>query len=164
MDDDKFMQNLTDNNQDLIGMASACASVMNRVCNDAIQTFRNDSLQQKQHQYDDDPEGLKTIVLVEFVKGLNMMLELFPKSVPFYISIDSLVPAEICVIDDLKIFRSAMNYLTNALKKTEKGSVRKYHISLRNTSHQPSPNTTFVSFFRPKDLLGREKEETDSYL
>jgi hypothetical protein len=137
MDDDNFKQNLSNNNQELINMATSCAGIMNRVCCDTVQTFRNNSFHQKHHlkaQYD-DPNSLKTIVLVEFVKGLNMMLETFPKSVPFYISIDSMVPPEICVTDDLKIFRSAMNYLTNALKKTETGSVRTCHESTGNNMY-----------------------------
>jgi signal transduction histidine kinase len=127
MDDQNLKQNFNDHHQELISMASTCAGIMNRVCREAIESFRNDlgDLNERSTARSKNDEGLKTIQVVEFVKNLKIVLESFPRTVPFYISVDNLVPSEICVADDLKLFRSAMNYLTNALQKTKKGSVRK---------------------------------------
>ena len=71
---------------------------------------------------------MTSIVVAELVKNVNMVMEPFPKKVPLFISVDPLVPPQISVTDDLKVFRSIINYLTNALKKTEKGNVRKYAV------------------------------------
>jgi GAF domain-containing protein len=129
MEDEELKKKLTSNHKELIETASACANVMHRICNEAIETFRGDVNRHNRRftssSDSSDPNGMKTIVVSELVKNLNMVMEPFPKKVPLFISVDPLVPPEFSVPDDLKIFRATINYLTNALKKTEQGNVRK---------------------------------------
>ena len=128
MRDNDLNPHLSSANKELIETASACADVMNRICQESIETFRGEVI--KQHRGDTtsncNSNGLTTIVVADLIKKVNIVMDPFPKMVPIYISVDDLVPPEICVTNDLKVFRSIINYLTNALKKTEKGSVRKF--------------------------------------
>jgi GAF domain-containing protein len=166
MDDENFKQNSNGNQQELISMASACADIMNRVCCEAIDAFRNDLMKQNE-RFDirsNKAGGLKAIKVEDFVNNLKVVLESFPRFVPFYISVDNLVPSEICVADDLKVFRSAMNFLTNALQKTVRGSVRKCNILLHHHF------LIFLTFLhipytilrRSKNFCRRKEEKTCS--
>ena len=69
-----------------------------------------------------DSSSFGHVVIQELVENLQMVMEPYPKSVPLYITVDHDVPPVI-VSNDLKVFRSALNYLTNACKKTVKGKV-----------------------------------------
>ena len=130
MEDEDLQKELSVSQKDLIETAVTCADVMHRICHEAIETFRGDVNKHNRRPADSSTssEGLKTIVVANLVKNLNMVMEPYPKKVPLFISVDPLVPAEFAVSDDLKVFRSAVNFLTNALKKTEKGNVRKYRV------------------------------------
>jgi hypothetical protein len=57
------------------------------------------------------------------VKNLNTIIEPFPKKVPIITTTDPSVPDEF-VGDEMKIFRSAANFPTNACAKTESGSIK----------------------------------------
>ena len=72
----------------------------------------------------------------DLVKNLNMVMEPFPKQVPVIITVDSDVPQEF-ISDDMKIFRSASNFLTNACTKTESGSIR---LRIRRRSNPDDEN------------------------
>ena len=127
LDDEDLKPHLSSHHTDMIETASACADVMSRICQEAIETFRGD-VNKRSHRAeanDKDSNGMTSIVVAELVKNVNMVMEPFPKKVPSFISVDPLVLREFSVTDDLKVFRSIINYLTNALKKTEKGNVRK---------------------------------------
>jgi CheY-like chemotaxis protein len=63
------------------------------------------------------------VKIADLIKNLNMVMEPFPKRVPIIFSVDSSVPPEF-IGDDMKIFRSASNFLTNACAKTDSGSIR----------------------------------------
>jgi CheY-like chemotaxis protein len=58
----------------------------------------------------------------ELVKSLAMIMDPMPKAVPMVISLERDVPPVI-VSDDLKIFRSALNLLSNAIDHTRIGVV-----------------------------------------
>ena len=130
LDDDDLKPHLSISHQDMIETASACADVMSRICQEAIEIFRGDVNKRNRRtaENEKDSNGMTSIVVAELVKNVNMVMEPFPKKVPLFISVDPLVPPQISVTDDLKVFRSIINYLTNALKKTEKGNVRKYAV------------------------------------
>ena len=122
LDDDDRRPHLSSIERDMIETASTCADVMSRICQEAIETFRGDvnTRNCRTAANDKDSNGMTSVVVAEFVKNVNMVMEPFPKKVPLFISVDPLVPPQISVTDDLKVFRSIINYLTNALKKTEK--------------------------------------------
>jgi His Kinase A (phospho-acceptor) domain len=127
LDDDNRQPHLSSVDRDMIETALACADVMNRICQEAIETFRGDANNRNRRASANskDLNGMTPIAVAELVKNVNMVMEPFPKKVPLFISVDPLVPPKFSVTDDLKVFRSIINYLTNALKKTEKGNVRK---------------------------------------
>merc|ERR1712232_768495 len=99
-----------------------------------------------------------------------MVMEPYPKKVPLFISVDPLVPPEF-LSDDLKVFRSTVNYLTNALQKTESGNVH-LKIYVGNKKNKPRlvfecedtgvgvPIEQYQYLFRPF----REKEESEQCL
>jgi CheY-like chemotaxis protein len=62
-------------------------------------------------------------------------MEPFPKQVPIIITVDPAVPPEF-VSDDMKIFRSATNFLTNACAKTETGSIHFRIFTRTNADHE----------------------------
>jgi CheY-like chemotaxis protein len=101
--------------------------VMGSICQSALVSFRNrsknDGVQIKELK---DAVGPVPIRISDFVKSIYMVIEPFPKKVPLVITVHPSVPESI-IADDLKLFRSAVNFLTNACAKTETGSV---HLSL----------------------------------
>jgi CheY-like chemotaxis protein len=58
----------------------------------------------------------------ELIKSLALIMDPIPKTVPLVISIDGDVPP-IIVSDDLKLFRSALNLLSNAVERTVLGVI-----------------------------------------
>ena len=172
LEDEDLQSRLTENQKELIATANACSEVMNRICHTAIETFRGEvSLHNKNSGNRKESKNLagpKPVVISELVRNLNMVMEPYPKQVPLFITVESMVPKEI-ISDDLKIFRSALNFLTNACKKTVSGSVhlkifvsgkRKFpKIVFECEDTGPGVNTEQYQFlFRPF----RETDETDA--
>mmetsp|Transcript_7622 Transcript_7622/g.11642 ORF Transcript_7622/g.11642 Transcript_7622/m.11642 type:complete len:916 (-) Transcript_7622:113-2860(-) len=160
MEDREFIEKITMSERDLIETASSCSDVMQRICHQAIEIFHGDDNQhgvtKSKSQSGSDS---RTIVVAELVKNLKMVMEPYPKKVPLFISVDKLVPPQF-VSDDLKIFRSTVNYLTNALQKTESGNVH-LKIFVGNKKNKPRlvfecedtgpgvPMETYKHLFRP---------------
>jgi CheY-like chemotaxis protein/signal transduction histidine kinase len=141
LEDERLKGQLTNGQADLIETAAACGDIMHRICHHAIETFRGDV--DKHNNPGEKPSvgqsGPKAIVVSEMVKNLNMVMEPYPKKVPLFISVDPLVPLEF-VSDDLKVFRSCVNFLTNALKKVEKGNV---HLKIYVAGKKKKPKLVF---------------------
>lgn len=74
--------------------------------------------------------SIERIETKAFVNALYTVLEAFPKSVPVLIKVDPGVPKELSM-DELKIFRSALNYLSDACMRTHIGSIQ---LTIRNTT------------------------------
>ena len=121
LDDDELQQRLSAPQKELIVTAGSCTNVMNRICQHAIESFRGERQQRRCRPTPQEENG--HIVIADLVKNLQMVMEPYPKTVPLYITVDPMVPPVI-ISDDLKIFRSAVNLLTNACKKTTRGSVQ----------------------------------------
>lgn len=136
MEDEEFKSKLTPQQREMITTASTCTGVMERICESAIDSIRNDpqtitpmskngrtpSSIGKEGR--DRQESVQCpVVIADFVKTLYMVLDPFPKNVPLLITIHPSVPKSI-ITNDLKVFRAAVNYLTNACAKTETGSVQ----------------------------------------
>jgi CheY-like chemotaxis protein len=138
-DDENLQQKLSDQQKDMIETAANCSAVMNNICQRTMEGFRDQGRQrmafssfnnstsmssssQRKPQGGAKKPGPRTVRVVDLVKNLNIILEPFPKQVPLIITVDPAVPPEF-VSDDMKIFRSAANFLTNACAKTESGSI-----------------------------------------
>ena len=130
---------------ELIETARNCSEVMSRICHDTIETFRGDIIRYKQNSMNrelgfnlsHDPQlnriddnqnrsnhklGFKPINIASFVRNITLVMEPYPKKVSIYVTIDPALPKDF-ISHDLKVFRSVINYLTNACKHTEAGCV-----------------------------------------
>lgn len=123
-EDESLLNSLSSQQKEIFNTAFACSSVMNRICQKSLESFnkngrkRNSTREENKEQDDDE----NILVIHDLVKHLHIVMDPFPKHVPLVITTDDAVPPFV-VADDLKIFRSVVNYLTNACAKTETGSV-----------------------------------------
>ena len=122
-EDAALLSCLSGQQKEIFNTAFACSTVMNRICDKSLESFNKDRAQKMatgiEAKGDDDE---KTLCINDLIKHLHVVMDPFPKKVPLVITTDDSVPPVI-VADDLKIFRSLVNFLTNACAKTETGSV-----------------------------------------
>ena len=124
MEDEEFKSRLSIQQREMFSTASKCTDVIARICQTAIDSFRNRSSNgQTQAKQGPNRSGPSPIAISDLVKSLYMVMDPFPKQVPLIISVHPSVPESI-ITDDLRVFRSAVNFLTNACSKTESGTVR----------------------------------------
>lgn len=131
-DDGELIASMDDHQKELLQTASNCGDIMSRICNDTIESFRNDIIKKSSENDDlgkdnelinlgaDHKDGY--LIIASLVENLSKVMDPFPKRVPLTISVDESVPP-VVQGDGLKVFRAALNYLTNACKHTEVGSV-----------------------------------------
>ena len=125
-EDEGLQSKLSDQQKDMIETAANCSSVMNTICHKTMDFFREQGRSKTQTQSKGSSPASKknsTVNVESLVKNLNTILEPFPKKVPIITTVDPSVPNEF-VGDEMKIFRSAANFLTNACAKTESGSIK----------------------------------------
>jgi CheY-like chemotaxis protein/signal transduction histidine kinase len=124
LEQDKELQDsLTTQQKDLISTAYTCSSVMSRMCRKSIESFQREAADVSEFGRGNRKDNKESILNVEeLVTHLHTVMEPFPKQVPLVITTAPSVP-DVVVADDLKVFRSAINYLTNACAKTKIGSV-----------------------------------------
>jgi len=124
-EDEALLNSLSSQQKEIFNTAFACSSVMNRICQKSLESFnkqrRNNTVALMKEGGEDDAEE-SVLSIRDLVKHLHVVMDPFPKQVPLVITTDDAVPPVI-VADDLKVFRSVVNYLTNACAKTETGSV-----------------------------------------
>ena len=123
-EDPNLQKSLTGHQKDVVETAAACSSVMNKICKKMVDTYNTDSssTQASSTRQSGTAPATPTLNVADLVKNLHMVMEPYPKCVPLIITTDPSVPAKV-LTDDLKVFRSAVNYLTNACEHTERGSV-----------------------------------------
>ena len=125
-EDEALQRKLTDQQRDMIDTAANSSAVMNNICHKTMDFFRDHGKQPRTSQPKSalpKKVGAPSPVKVsDLVKNLSIVMEPFPKQVPIIFTVDPAVPPEF-VSDDMKIFRSATNFLTNACAKTETGSI-----------------------------------------
>lgn len=141
MEDEDFSSKLTAQQREMVSTAANCTDVMGRICQTAIDSFRGSQKKEagktakaeaQKKPVLDIPRVPTPIGITDFVKSLYMVLDPFPKKVPLIITVHPSVP-EAIITDDLKVFRAAVNYLTNACAKTEMGSV---HLSITSINNE----------------------------
>ena len=91
----------------------------------AIGTFR------RELKRDQEPSGISEddlsceegeVNIDKLLDDVRRVVASFPKKVPFFIEKNENVP-EVILSDELKLFRSMLNYVTNACKHTSSGSI-----------------------------------------
>ena len=140
LEDELMMSKLDSHQKELVETAANCTEVMGRICHETIETFRGEMKRNKtdtharrvslksarlgadSHVARSLKGGEKAINLASLVKNITMVMDPYPKEVPLYITVDPSLPKEF-ISHDLKVFRSIINYLTNACKHTTKGCV-----------------------------------------
>lgn len=150
--DETLFKSLTNQQKEVFQTAYACSSVMNRICTKSLQAmFPTNSQGGTSRCQSDSNTGNKVVEMCnhlrisELVKHLHVVMDPFPKHVPIIITVDDAIPP-VVVADELKVFRSVVNYLTNACACTDSGSVH-LKIFLKETdaedvSQNGSDNTT----------------------
>jgi CheY-like chemotaxis protein len=121
---------------ELLNTAASCSELMIRICTDMFEGI----IQQDKSKtpLDTSKSNLSAISntskgnvpltnLKELVKSLKMTVDPIPKKVPCIVTMDKNVP-NVIVADDLKLFRCAVNLLTNAIDRTTTGRV---HLTIR---------------------------------
>ncbi|KAG7365068.1 two-component system-sensor histidine kinase [Nitzschia inconspicua] len=122
-DDKELIGSLSSQQKEIFNTALACSSVMTRICQKSLESFNKNRKCKVKENLDNQNDSNGNLLNVrELVRHLHMVMDPFPKRVPLVVTIFDEVPPVI-VADDLKIFRSIVNFLTNACASTETGSV-----------------------------------------
>jgi len=144
MTDEALNKKLDANQKDLMTTALRCSELIERICLQAIESFRGDLVSSKRNRIGDQNSDHKEFVaenglvnIAKLVENINQVVATYPKQVPLFIEVDDNVPPEV-ISDDLKIFRSILNYLTNACKQTTSGTIR-LRIYVRKASESATP-------------------------
>ena len=122
--DEDVRERLGGHHQELLSTAANCSDLMIRICQTAIDTLRDESSSSAVPDVVTAAAKGSTPVtkLAELIKSLMMIMEPIPKTVPLIVSLDSNVPPTV-MSDDLKLFRSALNLISNSVERTSLGSV-----------------------------------------
>jgi len=126
MEDETLWDKLDDNQKELMEASVKCSDMIERICVSAIETFRGDLTRAHRPNLlgEHDSAAEKGLVNVDqLMSNIERVVGAYPKKVPFFIEKDDGVPKSI-IADDLKLFRSVLNYLTNACKQTQTGLIR----------------------------------------
>lgn len=131
MEDETLTDKLDAHQRELMDQSVKCSEIIEQICFQAIEHFRGD-LVVRGGQSEGSKEGERPVNMDQLVENVKKVVSTFPNKVPLYIEKEDNVPSTI-LSDELKLFRSIMNYLTNALKHTNSGSIR-LHIYVRKAS------------------------------
>ncbi|KAL3920555.1 MAG: hypothetical protein SGILL_003202, partial [Bacillariaceae sp.] len=124
-DDQELLDALSVQQKEVFNTAFACSSVMTRICKKSLESFNKKQKTQKSSRATGDGVDEKEsnlLTISDLVHHLHVVMDPFPKRVPLVVTTFDEVP-NVIVADDLKIFRSIVNYLTNACANTDTGSV-----------------------------------------
>eukprot|EP00532_Pseudo-nitzschia_australis_P006005 CAMPEP_0168169280 /NCGR_PEP_ID=MMETSP0139_2-20121125/3555_1 /TAXON_ID=44445 /ORGANISM="Pseudo-nitzschia australis, Strain 10249 10 AB" /LENGTH=909 /DNA_ID=CAMNT_0008086691 /DNA_START=15 /DNA_END=2745 /DNA_ORIENTATION=- len=141
--DEELLNSLSSQQEEIFNTAYACSSVMSRICKKSLESFNKERkkrtalLAKEENKEQDEEENV--LDMRDLVKHLRVVMDPLPKKVPLVITTDDAVPPVI-VADDLKVFRSVVNYLTNACSKTETGSVHLKIYVKDETEHMHESN------------------------
>ena len=129
LSEDKELNNfLTKIQRDIIANTGECVDIMSGICQQSIQSFRG----QRQQKVELENHEAGIVNIEKLLLSLEHVLSTYPKKVPFTVRVDDDVPPFIKG-EVLSIFRSSLNFLTNACKFTEFGSIT-FHLSMRYAS------------------------------
>jgi CheY-like chemotaxis protein len=124
-DDEELLNSLSVQQKEVFNTAFACSSVMTRICKKSLESFqkkiKNNRAESCGEPVQED-KAQNLLNISELVQHLHVIMNPFPKRVPLVVTTFDEVP-NVIVADDLKVFRSIVNFLTNACGNTETGSV-----------------------------------------
>lgn len=157
-EDDEVLTKLDPHQNELLSTAANCSDVMIRICKSSIESLRNlsSASNSKRGLFDKENGGSgkeKITKIVELVKSLQVIVEPIPKQVPLVITLSPNVPHQL-ISDDLKIFRSVLNLVKDAILRTEFGKV---HLRIFK---QEQDETAVVDGVEAKKYLRFECEDT----
>jgi hypothetical protein len=133
LSEDKELNNfLTKIQRDIIANTGECVDIMSGICQQSIQSFRG----QRQQKVELENHEAGIVNIEKLLLSLEHVLSTYPKKVPFTVRVDDDVPPFIKG-EVLSMFRSSLNFLTNACKFTEFGSIT-FHLSMRYASGKAS--------------------------
>ncbi|GKY98584.1 hypothetical protein MPSEU_000815200 [Mayamaea pseudoterrestris] len=125
--DNEMKEKLSYQQAELLSTASTCSELMIRICksaSDALQGGGGSELGLDPDLLHDESSDILAVTKIdELIKSLRMLTGPIHKQVPVVIRIDPAVPPLI-LCDDLKLFRSALNLLSSAVYRTQKGGVQ----------------------------------------
>jgi CheY-like chemotaxis protein len=128
-------RSLGEHQQELLHTALSCSELLMRICNNTLEGLgqldnqsssvvpASNLLASKRSK----DNKVATTNMKDLVKRLQMTVDPIPKKVPCIVTLDNSVP-NVIVGDDLKLFRCAVNLLTNAIDRTTIGKV---HLTIR---------------------------------
>mmetsp|Transcript_29583 Transcript_29583/g.54170 ORF Transcript_29583/g.54170 Transcript_29583/m.54170 type:complete len:1093 (-) Transcript_29583:158-3436(-) len=136
MEDESLGEKMDENQRELMESSLECSDVIERICVRAIESFRGDMTKVADSGCNGGDAGGSgsnggTVVnpkdgvvdVDRLISGVERVIGTYPKRVPLFVEKADNVPRTI-VADDLKLFRSTLNYLTNACKHTSEGSIK----------------------------------------
>jgi CheY-like chemotaxis protein/signal transduction histidine kinase len=144
-EDVALCERLDSQQHELLNTASTCCDLMVRICEGAISSLRppeaicqssdpcatataasfkpiKRKLSSAQSEESSTMPLLAVTQLNDLIQNLHLILEPTPKHVPLILKLDPNCPKTI-LCDDLKLFRSALNLLSNAARRTLTGSI-----------------------------------------
>ncbi len=123
-EDDDVLSKLDAHQNELLSTAANCSDIMIRICKSSIESLRHISSNSKRNLLGKENGGGKEKItkIVELVKSLQVIAEPIPKRAPLIITLCPNVPHRL-LSDDLKIFRSVLNLVKDAILRTEAGKV-----------------------------------------
>lgn len=125
-EDDELLSKLDSHQNELLSTATNCSDIMIRICKSSMDSLRSIRSSSKKALYEKQNAGekvtRKVAKMAELVKSLQVIVEPIPKQVPLVITLSPNVPNQL-LSDDLKIFRSALNLVKDAILRTETGKV-----------------------------------------
>ena len=133
-EDDEVLSKLDRHQNELLSTAANCSDVMIRICKSSIDSLRSISSSSKRSLFEKENGGKKEKItkVVELVKSLQVIVEPIPKQAPLVITLSPNVPHHF-YSDDLKIFRSVLNLVKDAILRTEVGKV---HLRIFKEEHE----------------------------
>lgn len=129
--------------QDLIHTSIKCTDVMSRICRQTMEKFRGSLMSNAntsmgnfddEQMFEDGQDEEGAVVINRMVESIGQIIEAYPKKVPLTMEVYESVPPVI-ISDDMRLFRSALNLLTNACKATETGSIN-FRIFVKQTDDE----------------------------
>lgn len=123
-EDDEVCRRLGDHHLELLTTAASCSDLMIRICKTSMASLRKESSPPaKAEAVAEREESNPVTQMDDLIKSLHLIVEPIPKKVPLIITLDPAVPPAI-VGDDLKLFRSALNFLSSAASRTQQGCIQ----------------------------------------
>ena len=156
-EDKELIKRMSNSQRETISNTKECVDIMSNICQHSIQVFRGESTAGRM-DLEHHEEGVVDIAKV--LHSLDHVMKTYPKTVPIVMRVDPDVPPLI-KSEVLSIFRSSLNFLTNACKATEFGSID-FHLFMRYKSTHSSEGCDSLVFQCTDTGVGVDLENTSN--